>query len=408
MVLEVTKRAAEHMAQAGGAFDIPDASKRITSDVMGQLLYGEDLRGTHWESSEYLDLFYTTLKAQAALLTNPFHLWQLWRPEVRLQRRCLTRSNDRMAARARRIRENPPAPHTIAGHLLTAINPDTGKPLDEFRLKSEIATFMGAGFETTSHAITYGLALLAAHPDVQQQVFEELQAEGMTQGGRDFEASDLGHLPLLSAVIKETLRLCAPAPMGAMKYVENQEGADMCGHHVPKGTLVLIPTMPYGLAQHNYGSDASEFKPQRWLTGAAATKSHTGALENPAAPPPAGPQSDPGPAPAAAEHGTVVVTAGSAGSTQPAAGMSLPEPITFLVGTRDCVGQNLAMVELQVVLATLLARFAFKPGPELARELQVAAATGRLPVSAVHTLSGMFLSLQPLSGHMVLNISHRA
>jgi len=59
--------------------------------------------------------------------------------------------------------------------------------------------------------------------------------------GRDFEASDLGHLPLLSAVIKETLRLCAPAPMGAMKYVENQEGADMCGHHVPKVGCALCP-----------------------------------------------------------------------------------------------------------------------------------------------------------------------
>lgn len=53
---------------------------------------------------------------------------------------------------------------TAAGHLLTAIDPDTGKPLDEFRLKSEIATFMGAGFETTSHAITYGLALLVSKP----------------------------------------------------------------------------------------------------------------------------------------------------------------------------------------------------------------------------------------------------
>jgi hypothetical protein len=31
------------------SFDITDAAKRITSDAMGQLLYGEDLRGTHWE-----------------------------------------------------------------------------------------------------------------------------------------------------------------------------------------------------------------------------------------------------------------------------------------------------------------------------------------------------------------------
>jgi hypothetical protein len=30
------------------SFDVTDGAKRITSDVMGQLLYGEDLGGTRW------------------------------------------------------------------------------------------------------------------------------------------------------------------------------------------------------------------------------------------------------------------------------------------------------------------------------------------------------------------------
>lgn len=48
LVLELTQRAADHMAQHE-VFDVTDAAKRITSDVMGQMLYGEDLRGTFWE-----------------------------------------------------------------------------------------------------------------------------------------------------------------------------------------------------------------------------------------------------------------------------------------------------------------------------------------------------------------------
>jgi hypothetical protein len=48
LVLELTHRAADRMSQHD-SFDITDAAKRITSDVMGHLLYGEDLRGTHWE-----------------------------------------------------------------------------------------------------------------------------------------------------------------------------------------------------------------------------------------------------------------------------------------------------------------------------------------------------------------------
>lgn len=52
--------------------------------------------------------------------------------------------------------------------------------------------------------------------------------------GCPFEASDLGRLPLLSAVIKEALRVCAPAPFGGTRYVVQEEGVELCGFHVPK------------------------------------------------------------------------------------------------------------------------------------------------------------------------------
>ncbi len=71
------------------------------------------------------------------------------------------------------------------------------------------------------------------------------------------------------------------------------------------------------------------------------------------------------------------------------------------------IGQNLAKLELQVVLATLLSRFAFSPGPDLQRELDLAAATGQPTVAAVHALAGNYLTMQPLSGHLVLNIRPR-
>jgi hypothetical protein len=64
LVLELTKRVAARMdaaaaaagssdsggsTQAGALFDVSDAAKRITSDVMGQMLLGEDLQGTQWK-----------------------------------------------------------------------------------------------------------------------------------------------------------------------------------------------------------------------------------------------------------------------------------------------------------------------------------------------------------------------
>jgi hypothetical protein len=52
--------------------------------------------------------------------------------------------------------------------------------------------------------------------------------------GRPFDASDLGRLPLLSAVIKESMRVCPPAPFGGFRRFVQEEGAELCGYHVPK------------------------------------------------------------------------------------------------------------------------------------------------------------------------------
>jgi hypothetical protein len=81
--------------------------------------------------------------------------------------------------------------------------------------------------------------------------------------------------------------------------------------------------------------------------------------------------------------------------------------LLLLLSSSCSIGQNLAKLELQVVLATLLSRFRFSPGPELERELNVAAATGQPVVQAVHALAGDFITMQPLSGQMNLRLEAR-
>lgn len=66
------------------------------------------------------------------------------------------------------------------------------------------------------------------------------------------------------------------------------------------------------------------------------------------------------------------------------------------------LGQNLAKVELQVVLAMLLARFKFSPGFALQREVKVAAATGQATIAAVYALAEVHVTLQPAGGQMLL------
>jgi hypothetical protein len=90
----------------------------------------------------------------------------------------------------------------------------------------------------------------------------------------------------------------------------------------------------------------------------------------------------------------------------------VPPPLLLLsavdVWPAPCsIGQNLAKLELQVVLATLLSRVRFSPGPDLQQELKLAAATGQPPAKAVHALAGAFITLQPLAGKMVLKLDAR-
>jgi hypothetical protein len=54
-----------------------------------------------------------------------------------------------------------------SGHLFRVKDPATQQPLTMPHMKAELGIVLGAGFETTSHAITWTLAALATHPSVQ-------------------------------------------------------------------------------------------------------------------------------------------------------------------------------------------------------------------------------------------------
>lgn len=51
--------------------------------------------------------------------------------------------------------------------------------------------------------------------------------------GRPYDASDLGSLSLLSAVIKEGLRLLPPTPLGGVRVCV-EDDTELCGYKVPK------------------------------------------------------------------------------------------------------------------------------------------------------------------------------
>lgn len=117
---------------------------------------------------------------------------------------------------------------------------------------------IAAGYETTSGAMAWTLHALGSNPQVMADVRDEL-AE--VCGGRPPTAAELARLPLLRAVVTESLRLYPPATISARYAVE---GFDHAGHRVRDGQMVIFSPYVTHRSAEVY-DHALDFRPARWL-----------------------------------------------------------------------------------------------------------------------------------------------
>lgn len=128
-----------------------------------------------------------------------------------------------------------------------------------------------AGHDTTANTLAFAMLLLAAHPDVQNWLAEEIAVMQATlKGGVSVEASDyrvvFPQLKRCQAVVLETLRLYPPI-MSLPKWTKGTPQTINVGEQ----TLVIPPgvgTYPHLLAVHThpkYWADPFTWKPSRWI-----------------------------------------------------------------------------------------------------------------------------------------------
>jgi cytochrome P450 len=174
------------------------------------------------------------------------------------------------------------------------------------------ATFYLAGHETTANTTTWTLYLLSEQPELQDRVAAEAQAA--LSSAADADLPD--RLPLLRAVLEESLRLYPPVP----RFDREAVAADMLGEHeVQPGDLVSI--WPWIIHRHKkLWDDPDLFDPDRFTTERRKACHRF-------------------------------------------------QYIPFGGGPRTCVGARLAMAEALTILAIWLTRWRFKPLP--GREVRV-------------------------------------
>ena len=117
-------------------------------------------------------------------------------------------------------------------------------------------TFYVAGHETTANALTWTIYLLAAQPDLQEELRAEARAALATGESADLDV----RLPRLRATLEEAMRLYPPALRLDREALADDE---LAGHCVAKGDLVSI--WPFVVHRHAALWDRPDaFDPERF------------------------------------------------------------------------------------------------------------------------------------------------
>lgn len=196
---------------------------------------------------------------------------------------------------------------TIFETILRSSLPAAEKTVE--RLTDEAFVLVGAGGETTAKALSNTIFHLLSNPDWLQRVLEELD-KAMPDPNQLARWSELEKLPVLTAAIKETLRISAPV-MNRVQLLDPERPVTFGNWQIPPGTpmSMSIPAIHLNPTLH---PDPKTFNPGRFLPEYSSTE-----------------------------------------AVQLANKYYMP----FQRGTRNCLGQNLSYAEMYLGIAAILRRF---------------------------------------------------
>ncbi|KAL4806077.1 cytochrome P450 [Aspergillus unguis] len=149
---------------------------------------------------------------------------------------------------------------------------EEGKPLEMDYIKAEILLVLLAGADTTGTVFQAMIYYLLTHPGVYDRMMEEVDTairSGLVNDVNPQYAEVQEHLPFFVACVRETLRMCPPAPNIFPRYV-TEPGLELFGKVAPAGTEVSGNPWIMHRDQEIFGKDAEEFNPDRWLNAERA------------------------------------------------------------------------------------------------------------------------------------------
>ncbi len=285
-------------------FDLTAEMSGLTLGIVGQALFGTVLS----VQTERIGWALTEVNRR---LAEAFYLpWLLWLPTPQRHRLSVARRElDAVVEAIIRVRRARRQQHDdLLELLLEARDEETGEGMTDRQVRDEVLTLLLAGHETTANALSWTFLLLAQHPRVEARLQEEYQG---VLSGRPPAIEDLPRLLYTRMVIEEAMRLYPPAwGLGRRALGEDE----IRGYAVPQVAYVLL--FPYVTHRHPaFWEWPDTFEPERFSTERAAER-----------PPFA--------------------------------------YFPFGGGPRLCLGNQFALYEAQLILATILSRYRLRLLPE--------------------------------------------
>lgn len=291
------------------------------------------------------------LRIIAANLMNPFKKYIFWSSD----HKKVKESREFKYKMAEYLYENYKKQHSsdevesdtsIMGHLYR------NKYKDNIDRYSDMLVFISAGHETTSWTIVWLLLALAKHPEVKKKLQLELDACIPSRHGSSTESSTssssvnatttasapnnntttdtssetpsfptistLSSLPYLSMCIKETMRLHPVAASGPRRVTSEDMYVTTNTHttttFIPKGSTIQVPL--YSMFRSDWIIKSDEFIPERWDKENTDYNQQYKEIKE----------------------------------------MFIP----FSTGKRNCIGQNLANIELLIIASYMIRYYDFK------------------------------------------------
>ncbi|MFC8391721.1 cytochrome P450 [Streptomyces sp. NPDC057238] len=317
MMLTVAERLTEHWdrAAAGGrSVDVPGDMTKLTLETIARTGFGHDF-GSFERSRPhpFVTAMVGTLSHAQRLNSVPAPLSPLLLRRAGRRNAadiaCLNRIVDEVV-RVRRAGGGGGGDGDLLDRMLETAHPETGERLSAENVRRQVITFLVAGHETTSGALSFALHYLSRHPDVAARARAEVDRVWGDTVAPGYE--QVAKLRYVRRVLDESLRLWPTAPAFAREATRDTVlGGE---HPMRRGAWTLVLTLMLHRDPEVWGVDAERFDPARFEAGAVRAR----------------------PAHVFKPFGT---------------------------GARACIGRQFALHEAVLVLGLLLRRYELRPDP---------------------------------------------